>query len=42
MNISGDGDWYDLFIIVFVFAIILVKLFIFFWYRSRKDKKYNQ
>ena len=42
MNKLGDGGWFDLFTIIFVFAIILVKLFIFFWYSLRKDKKYNQ
>ncbi len=42
MNISDEGSWFDLFVIVFVFAIILVKLFIFYWYSSRKDKKYDQ
>ena len=42
MNITGEGIWFDLFLIGFVFAIILLKLFIFFWYRLRKDKKYNQ
>ena len=39
MSIFADGKWFDLIVIVFVFAIILLKVVIFIWYKSKRDKK---
>ena len=35
---SGEGSWLDFFVVIFVFAIILLKLVIFIWYNSSRYK----
>ena len=39
MQIADETIWFDFVILVIVFAIIPIKLFLFMWYKSRKNKK---
>ena len=39
MQITDKASWFDFVVLIIVFAIIPIKLFLFMWYSSRKDKK---
>ena len=39
MQIADETIWFDFVIIIIVFSIILIKVFLFMWYKSRKNKK---
>ena len=39
MQITDKARLFDIVVLVIVFAIIPIKLFVFMWYNSRKDKK---
>jgi len=39
MQIADETIWLDYFVIIIVFSIILIKVFLFMWYKSRKNKK---
>ena len=39
MQITDKARWFDFVVLVIVFAIIPIKLFLFMWYKSRKNKK---
>ena len=38
MQIADETIWFDFFVIIIVFSIILIKVFLFMWYKSRKNK----
>ena len=39
MQIADETIWFDFVVIIIVFSIILIKVFLFMWYKSRKNKK---
>ena len=39
MKSASNSMWNDLFVILTAFAVVLVKLFYFLWYKSKKNKK---
>ena len=39
MQITDKASWFDFVVLIIVFAIIPIKLFLFMWYNSKKDKK---